>query len=428
MNAAATLVRADTRTACDSLPREFARIRNMLPLRRLSDQEFFGLMPRAKVERIDAGETLFRTDVDDDWIFYLLEGDVEISDDSGGAFTLSGGSIETSHPLSTHPRVRCLAIALSEILFVRLPIDVLQIRSINKAGSGLEVEELDEDAEGTEKRLIFAVYHDLMDDSFTLPTLPEITLRIRAAAADPNSGADDITRIVQSDPAAAAYCVRMANNAAYATATPVTEVREAVVRMGVEATASMITAYAMKSLFSAPDSATQKLMRAAWGHSARIAALSYVIAIKTGKVNPDQALLSGLLHDIGMLIILSEWRNHSQRALNVDSLQQLGHELSGSLGSMVLRNWQMPEEIIVAALRAEHWSRYRSDALDLCDCVGLAHAHDQSPPPWSLAAPPIEQIAAYTKIADGELGQGNRLRIVELAEQEIAEVADLLKG
>lgn len=419
----------ETATNSGGLPAEFERLRHLIPLRRLGDAEFARVMRSAALEHLKPGAILFRAGIDDRSIFYLLDGTIEIEGEGGDRFSLIGGSIETAHPLSPHARARRLAVATTPITFVRLPIELLQIEPQEQSPrAGFEVEEIEEDIAAADKRIVFDVYHALMDGSFALPTLPDIAIRIRAAAADADKGVDEITRVAQSDPAIAAYCIRMANNAAYAGASRVTGIRDAVVRMGADATADMITAYTLRELFTAPDAGSRAFMQLAWRHSARIAALSFVIAKHTQKINPEQALLGGLLHDIGMLIIISEWHKQAQSALTETSLRALGRELNGSLGSMVLRNWRLGDSIVLPTLESEHFSRQSGAALDICDCIALAHAHDDTPPPWSVEPPPVEQIAPYAKLPDGSLSEDQRLQLVIMAEAELNQLDTMLKS
>src|SRR5262249_31365376 len=76
------------------LPAEIQRIRTLIPLRRLDDTEFVALVKHASVERRAAGKPLFRAGFDEQWLFYLLDGEVEVFDDKGASFHLQGGSLE----------------------------------------------------------------------------------------------------------------------------------------------------------------------------------------------------------------------------------------------------------------------------------------------------------------------------------------------
>lgn len=409
-----------------ALPPEIGRIRNLIPLRRLHDDEFAAIVRYASVERRAAGQPLFRAGFDDQWIFYLLEGEIEISDDKGQGFRLQGGTIETAQPLSTHAKARILATVTSDICYVRMPAELLRLQADQRPQQGVEVEELDENSSTVDKQLLFALSHALLDGSFNLPTLPDIALRIRDVAADPGKGITDLVRLVQTDAVIAAYCVKIANSAAYPAATPASGLHDAVLRLGVDATRDLITAFTLKDLYSALDSATRALMRMAWQHSSRIAALSYVVAKSSGSLNAEQALLAGLVHDIGMLVLLREWPAHTHAALDRTTLRAFAQQLNGAVGSMVLRAWHFPPSIVDAASYGEHWAHFAQETLDLCDCVVLAHLHDTAPAPWSSAAPAIEQVAAYRKLANGALSPTRRLVLVDEAKKQLRAVRQLL--
>ncbi len=384
------------------------------------------MVRHASIERRAAGKPLFRAGFDEQWIFYLLDGEVEIIDDKGQGFHLEGGSIETAHPLAPHAKARVLATITRDACYVRMPADLLDLKATPRARGGVEVEELSDDSNAIDNQLLFAVSHALLDGSFTLPTLPDIALRIRDAANDPTRSVADIVKLVQADAVIAAYCLKVANSAAYVATSPANGVQDAVLRMGVAATRDLITAFTLKDLFSSLDTETRVLMRMAWQHSSRIAALGYVIARHSQRVNAEQALLAGLVHDIGMLVLLREWPLHAQSAIDRNTLRVLARELNSAVGSMVLRAWHFPDSIVRASLHAEQWTRAEHDTLDLGDCIVLAHAHDNAPPPWSDTVPAIEQLAAYRKLSDGSLSPTRRLLLVEEAEKELRAVHDLL--
>ena len=417
---------SSTVAALAGLSPEILRLRNMIPLRGLDDDDFATVVRHASVERRRAGQPLFRTGFDEHWIFYLLDGEIEISDDQGASFHLQGGSLETVHPLSPHAKARTLATVISDVCYVRMPAEFMRLKANARAQPAMEVEELSEQSDAIDEQLLVAVSHALMDGSFTLPTLPDISLRIRDVAANSGKGVSDLARLVQTDAAIAAYCVKVANSAAYPAATPAAGVHDAIMRMGVAATCDLITAFTLKDLYTTLDRSTQVLMRMAWQHSSRIAALSYVIARHTQRLNAEQALLGGLVHDIGTLVLLREWPVQSRVALDCATLQALAQELNGAIGSMVLRAWRFPDSIVKIALQAEQWDQSDGDAIDLSDCVMLAHAHDTVPPPWSSAVPAIEEIAAYRKLSDGTLSASRRLVMVEEAKQELRAVRELL--
>ena len=161
-------------------------------------------------------------------------------------------------------------------------------------------------------------------------------------------------------------------------------VLDAVVRMGVQATRDIVVAYTIRSLFTGKDPVSKKLMREAWKHSCRIAALSYILARDVARLDPERALLAGLLHDIGVTVLINEAQVHPGLLRDVIAFNEICHELSGQIGAMVLRAWNFPDVFPSAALEAEFFAKPVADRLHLGDVVMLAHLHDQQPAPWSL--------------------------------------------
>lgn len=102
-------------------------------------------------------------------------------------------------------------------------------------------------------------------------------------------------------------------------------------------------------------------------HSCRIAALSYILARDVGRLNPERALLAGLLHDIGVTVLINALHDHPALHNDVNGFNQVCRELSGQIGAMVLRAWKFPDVFTIAALEAENFTKAVADRLHLCD-------------------------------------------------------------
>lgn len=187
-------------------------VRKLMPLRHLSEQEFEIITTDTSVEFCAAGGTLFRSGQDDHFIFYLLSGKIAIRDREGNAFSIVGGSIEARHSLTPHAKARVCATAKTAVQFVRLPANLINLQ--HQDSEGITVDTIDEHEAAFDKRILFDVYHWLMSGDLVLPSLPDIALRIRQAAANENVAVEDIARIVQSDASTSAYCISVANSAA----------------------------------------------------------------------------------------------------------------------------------------------------------------------------------------------------------------------
>lgn len=403
-----------------------ARLRTLLPLRHLSDTEFQALASHVEVEVRAPGEPLFRLGEDDGWLFYLLDGRVLVSDGAGDDFTVTAGTIEALHPLSTHPKARVSAKADKVLRFVRVPASLTRAQPRTVGKPGIQVEEISDEGDDIDNQLLFSIYHALREDRLELPSLPDVALKIRSAAADPLKGVNEIAQLITVDPALASYCIRVANSAAYAGGEAISNVRDAVNRMGINATRDFVLAYAVRNLFESSDSRCTALMKGAWGHSANIAALSHVIARRVSRLNPEQALLAGLLHDIGVMVLISQLVHFPDLFKAPTTLATALRELKHQVTAMVLRAWNLPEAMVAAAFAAEHWSREPGSDYQLADILLLAHWHQQEPAQIWAEPVPAGGIALLAKLPAEALTDGGRLQVMQEAEEELARMRALL--
>lgn len=406
---------------------DLARLRKLLPLRHLSEAEFQALAGHVEVEQCVPGQTLFRFPEDDGWLFYLLEGEAVVSGGADDEFVIRAGSIEALHPLRAHAKARTGARAATVLRYVRLPADLLGTQSRGVQG-GIQVEEISEADDGIDHKLLFAIYHALQEGRLELPTLPDIALKIRAAVADPRKGVHEVAQIITVDPALASYCIRVANSAAYASREPVADVREAVMRMGLDSTRDFALAYSVRNLFSSRDPRCVALMKGAWSHSANIAALSHVIARRLSRLNAEQALLAGLLHDIGVMVLISHLADYPAAFDAGPTLATVLRELKHQVTAMVLRAWKLPEEVVAASFSAEEWTREPPAQFRLADVVLLAHWHQQAPAvPWADPIP-TDGIPLLAKLPPEALADNGRLQVVQEAAGDLARMRALLGG
>ncbi|MFT4580805.1 MAG: HD-like signal output (HDOD) protein [Gammaproteobacteria bacterium] len=412
----------------ETLSREEAlrRIRKLIPLRHFSDPEFETITDATQLQFCKANSTLFRSGEHDDKLFYLLIGEVSISDADNESFCISGGSIEACHPLTAHPKVRCLATAISNVQFVSLPANLVGLQ--RNELEAVTVDEITEENADLEQQILFDIYHTLMSGDLVLPSLPDVAIQIRRAADDENVAVEDIARIIQGDPGTAAYCIKVANSAALSGTAPVASVLQAVVRIGIGPIRDLVIAHTIRSLFTGKERVAKEFLRLAWQHSCRIAALSYVLARDVAKLSPERGLLAGLLHDIGISVVVSAACQNKGVLAEPTILHKLCVELSGQVGAMVLRAWHFPDVFVDATLESESYCKPVSDRLQFVDVVMLAHLHDPQPPPWSLEHHELSLLPVHRKLRDHEFNVGSGLAVIDDAQVELAELTAVLSN
>ncbi|HCR46442.1 MAG TPA: cyclic nucleotide-binding protein, partial [Marinobacter hydrocarbonoclasticus] len=130
-----------------------------------------------------------------------------------------------------------------------------------------------------------------------LPSVPDVAWKVRRVVDREDSSATEVASAVSADPAMAAKLVRSCNSPLYRGFSDVRNVREAVVRLGLRTTRQLVTVFAMREVFKTRRAALQKEMEQLWRHSREVAALCWVLADHATRIDPEEALLAGVLHD-----------------------------------------------------------------------------------------------------------------------------------
>jgi HD-like signal output (HDOD) protein len=216
-----------------------------------------------------------------------------------------------------------------------------------------------------------ALAAELSKGKVELPSFPDIALRVRQVLADENVSQDKVVRVVGSEPALAARLMQIANSAALNfSGKTITELRTAISRMGFNMVRSAAIAFAMSQLKKQDAlKGLEKPLEDLWKRSAAVAAMSHAVARRYSKVNPDTALLAGLLHGIGQLYILTRSAQHPGLFANQAAYTAIVRDWHSAIAKALLENWQMAEEVIEAVSDFEDLERTHAGPVDLTDVV-----------------------------------------------------------
>ena len=273
--------------------------------------------------------------------------------------------------------------------------------------------------------LLARIVHDIFTDRANLPSMPDVALSIRRSMQQPNCSAASVARAIKTDPGTTAYLVRIANSALYRGAAAIEGIENAVVRLGLETTRNLVTAYAIRAMFNTKSSAINQVMQTNWRASAQRAALSSVIAAHCGTEDPDRAMLAGLLQDIGVLPLL---RGIDVRGLSPD-IAQLENTLgafASKVGVTLLEHWGFDEQMIEVARSRKDWWRDPQPSADLADIVLIARLHAAVGAQDMHEAPKINEVPAYGKLPLGDIGPDESLAFLREADAEVNELMQVL--
>lgn len=184
-------------------------------------------------------------------------------------------------------------------------------------------------------------------DTFS-PMVPALAVEIAMLASDPDISAIKLTQAVSKDPILAVNVIRLANSAWSASATTITSLNEAVVRVGTRAVRQLVTAACLTAKLRNPKTygANARLLV---DHAIGTAYLAWMVADRAD-ADPDAAFLAGLLHDIGKFVIL-KLANDDHPAPPTMGQQRLWACITARhahVGGRALARWRLAEPLQMA--------------------------------------------------------------------------------
>ncbi|ACE83614.1 HDOD domain-containing protein [Cellvibrio japonicus] len=211
----------------------------------------------------------------------------------------------------------------------------------------------------------------IKNDQLVLPTLPEVALRVREAADDPNSDIDTLCSVIGNDAALSARIIRVANSPLLRASRAIEDLRAALMRLGIQYTCNIATGLAMEQMFQATSDLVDMRMREVWSRSSEVAGISHVLCKHYTRLRPDQATLAGLVHKIGVLPILTYAEEHPALLKDSLTLDAVIDQLHAPIGDLILKTWNFPEEL--AHIPSQHIDFGRNaPKADYADIVTVA--------------------------------------------------------
>ena len=216
---------------------------------------------------------------------------------------------------------------------------------------------------------------ELDQNTLDLPAFPDVAIRVKQALSDPEITAEQIARIVGSDPVFSARLLKVSNSALLNCAgAQITDLRLAVMRLGFTMAYNIAVTIAVEQVMKTSE--VDKLhpyLKDLWHHSVKVAAYAYVIAHQQTMINPDEAMLAGLLHDIGKYYILTKTEDFPQLFDDPDTLDAILTDWHTAVGYSILDAWNFNEEVAISANEHESLHRAHVGQPDMTDVVLVAN-------------------------------------------------------
>ncbi len=214
-----------------------------------------------------------------------------------------------------------------------------------------------------------------------LPTIPVVATKVMQLVESETSTAEDMARVVASDPAVAARVLKISNSSFYGCQRQIQTLSHAIMILGFSTLKSLVVAASVKQVYK-PFGLTEKML---WEHSFGAGLAASIIASNTRQVNGEEAFLGGLFHDIGKIIMnildsqqfqLVMQKCYNEKISFQEAEQQVYPYTHAEVGGLVIKKWNFPTVLMNAILQhhsfdfGEHEDPYQ---VQISCVVGLAN-------------------------------------------------------
>jgi len=275
-----------------------------------------------------------------------------------------------------------------------------------------------------EDQIVNELLDEIDSEQMVLPSLPEVALKVRDALESDDASSAELASVISTDAALTVRLMQVANSPLMRGQHKIDSIDMAVTRMGSAMVKSVVNGLIVKQIFQPTTEISDKKFREFWQHSTQVAAISHALA-SLARLRPDQALLGGLIHDIGTLPIIKRAEDIPQLLDDEVLLDNIIQRAHTQIGKAMLKKWEFPDELVAVAEKHEDLQRNHEGAADYVDLIMAANLQSYMGSEHRLAAATFSEIPAFEK-----LGLDTEVSVVDMEDkgEDIKDVQAALMG
>ncbi len=213
-----------------------------------------------------------------------------------------------------------------------------------------------------------------------IPALPAQAIKVLQLAQNPEIGVSELMAAVEFDPALTSNILRLVNSAFFAGPRKIGSLVEAGVLLGMRRVAQVVVSAAIMPYANRPVKGYDLPAGAMYEQMAAAAIGAELLARELSIPAPPYTFTAGLLHSIGKIVLGNFAEVDMERIRKIAFDEALSFELAeervlginhAEAGALLLKLWNLPEEIVAAARWHRHPDGYPGEKL-LIDLVHVA--------------------------------------------------------
>jgi len=263
-------------------------------------------------------------------------------------------------------------------------------------------------------------------EQIDLPSLPDVAVQINKILQNPNINLKSVANVIAADPVISTRIIQVANSAMYTGQPRTGSLHHAITRIGLKVTRSIVYSVIVHGLYTPKTPLTRELMERVYKECIRTGVVSHMLCKATGILEPEQALLAGIVHNIGVIPILIIADKHESLSSDEAELKKVIHDLEHNVGATLLTQWGFSDELVAVAREHNDWFRQGSGEPDYCDIVQAAKLHCKFIGGEKLDTPQLHEVSAFNRLNLGKIDPQDGIQFLKDAQQEIKETIQTL--
>lgn len=251
-----------------------------------------------------------------------------------------------------------------------------------------------------------------------VPSLPEAVSRVVSLVNAPDSSAAQVCEVVQKDIGLTARLLQVANSAYYSFPNRIGTLQLAVSLLGMTEVRNIVLSATVVRMFKSVKGGPFLSFRELWGHSVNCAVAARTIASQVANLDPEEAFVGGLLHDVGMVVLIDKLQEDLEKIVElakkeeipfVEAERRYWKHTHARIGAVLARKWKLPAAV-VQATEQHHSFSSESASYPLTAVVHLADSlciergdgyqlertvEDENPQSWDVLDEEQEDIRAW---------------------------------
>ncbi len=379
---------------------DVSTLRRIKGISELSDDHLIALANQLRVCTAKNQQLLIEVGSTDNSSLFIIKGKVSLNALDGKSRIIATDENEALKPVAQlRPSIYDVK-ALGSVDYLKIKkqklIDLAHLSE--EAANDISVHSLFSDYDEEDKSIVDHLYRNLMDNSIKLPSLPSVAGRIQQIYNGKYTDVGSMVQVLMQYPDVTRKMFNIARCANNEDLSSTEKIRYSIKHLGISSVYCLIMTYAVGKLVNRLPRHHMQRVSSAWEHCLNVAAISRNLAIINRSFPPDLAMLAGLIHGIGVLVIDDDLLESHHLMLDNLEIDRAVQVMRPEITSLLLRKWNFSDDLILVAEQCGDWARDHEASADLCDLVLVSNYYGMLRSDKDHSLPLVSSIPAVGKL------------------------------